>query len=268
MSTPKRQTGKHHEFTDSISVGRRTPETLTLLSYLQPITSLDEHSVETLETLLKLVVDFRKATSQTPRIQRGSPNAHALGNTIATFRPRMLNILGDVKQVFAENEHFPGMYLLRAQFAAFQERFDGNFNDGGNEAGYSERVKLLEKLMYLNGTLRGHIEMILEQHGYWKAKLAGQVPPKTVRRSLDFNQEADVSQVGIANTGFGFSLQAHQQPRQVDLFGQSQPLQFGVVVNPTSVVGSQISPQRDTPKTSPQLKPDSEAISGEKQNYN
>ena len=245
MSTPKRQTGKHHEFTDSISVGRRTPETLTLLSYLQPITSLDEHSVETLETLLKLVVDFRKATSQTPRIQRGSPNAHALGNTIATFRPRMLNILGDVKQVFAENEHFPGMYLLRAQFAAFQERFDGNFNDGGNEAGYSERVKLLEKLMYLNGTLRGHIEMILEQHGYWKAKLTGQVPPKTVRRSLDFNQEADISQVqavGIANAGFGFPLQAQQHPRQV----------------------GQIIPQRDTPKTSPQLKPDSEAITGEK----
>lgn len=254
MSTPKR----HGKSTSSTTgVRSDTPEALTLLSYLNPITSLDEHSVESLKKLLKLVVDFRQATSNTSRIQRGSPNAHALGSTISSFRPRLRSIVTDVQGVFAEYECFPGMYLVRAQFSAFQERLNENFNDGGNEAGYSERVRLLEKLMYLNGTLRGHLEMILEQHSYWKAKLAGQDPPRAVRR-LDFNQEADIPLSPNIRPG---TQQLPSQGHSGPIFGNQQ-LQLGHIQMAGQMPLTLQSSQNTTARTRNESRSEPESISG------
>ena len=82
------------------------------------------------------------------------------------------------------------MYLVKSQFSMFKDIVNSDFNDGGSCGGHDERVHLLERLMYVTGMLRGHLEMVLEQHSHWKAMLAGEQPPHLVR-SLDFNQKID-----------------------------------------------------------------------------
>ena len=165
----------------------------TVRSYLQPVTALDSASLDTLKCLLRLTVELRRSTSRVRRIQRGSPGAGSLGSALASISPQVDKITSELSEVFATHAKFPGMYLVGTQFPVFREVLNTNFNDGGNETGYSERVHLLEKMMYIAGTLRGHVEMVLEQHEYWKAKLAGREPSKVVRR-LNFNEAADPAQ--------------------------------------------------------------------------
>ena len=162
-------------------------------SYLQPVTALDSESQDVLKSLLRVTVELRRNTAQTRRIQRGSPGAGALGGTLAMLSPRVNEIANKLSEVFKTYDSFPGMYLVSTQFPVFRDVLSGSFNDGGNDPGYSERVHLLERLMYIAGTLRGHIEMVLEQHAYWKAKLAGERPSRLARR-LNFNQAVDPAQ--------------------------------------------------------------------------
>lgn len=180
-------TNQHHP-TSSSSVA-----TTTIRSYLQPVTALDSESVDTIKSLLRITTELRRNTSQTSRIQRGSPGAGALGSTLAYIQPKVNKITDNLSEVFKKYDNFPGMYLVSTQFPVFCEVLNGNFNDGGNDPGYRERVHLLEKLMFVAGTLRGHLEMVLEQHAYWKAKLAGEKPPRLARR-LNFNQAVDPAQ--------------------------------------------------------------------------
>ena len=202
----------------------RSPEAITLRSFLNPVTNLDDASRETLRKLLKITVNLRQRThhSQTRRIQRGSPGAHELGASLAQFRSQVDEIAGDLGEILQRHDGLPGIYLIRSQFALFHETMNQSFNDGGNEGGYFDRVQLLEKLMYLTGTLRGHLEVILEQHSYWKAKLAGEAPPRIVRR-LDFNQAVDPAERN----------QVNQQAAALGLgnLGQQAPMgQLGGVV--------------------------------------
>ena len=171
-----------------------TSATTAVRSYLEPVTALDGESSDTLKSLLQATNDLRRRTAQTHRIQRGSPGAGALGSTLAYLSPKVDEIADKLSEVFTKYENFPGMYLVSTQFPVFREVLNGPFNDGGNDPGYRERVHLLlEKLMYVAGTLRGHLEMVLEQHSYWKAKLAGEKPPRLARK-LNFNMAADPAQ--------------------------------------------------------------------------
>ena len=170
-------------------VGGRS-STPALRSYLSCITALDAESQETLRKLLRATVELRRSASQIRRIQRGSPGAGSLGCALVAFSPQISGISEKLASIFESYEQFPGMHLVKSQFSLFKDVLNSNFNDGGNEAGYSERVHLLEKLMYISGMLRGHVEVVLEQHSYWSAKLAGESLPQTVRR-LDFNQHVD-----------------------------------------------------------------------------
>ena len=166
------------------------PSTPALRSYLSSITALDEESQETLEKLLQATVELRRSTSNVRRIQRGSPGARALGSTLVAFSPKINEISEKLTLIFQRYEQFPGMHLVKSQFSLFKEVLNRNFNDGGNEPGYSERVRLLEELMYITGMLRGRLEAVLEQYSYWSAKLAGENPPQIVRQ-LDFDQDMD-----------------------------------------------------------------------------
>ena len=196
----QRQASGESPSASSSRPGVRSPEAITLRSFLNPVTNLDDASLDTLRRLLKITVNLRWRThhSQTRRIQRGSPGAHELGSSLSQFRSEVDAIAGSLDEILQHHDGIPGMYLVRSQFALFHETMNQNFNDGGNEGGYFERVQLLEKLMYLTGTLRGHLEVILEQHSYWKAKLAGEAPPRIVRR-LDFNQAVDPAERNQVN---------------------------------------------------------------------
>ena len=169
-----------------------SPEAQTLAAYLRPITSLDEDVLEKLHSLLKITVELRNKTHfNCERIQRGSPRAGNLGLTLGSFKGDVAKIANDFEELFTTHSDSPGIRLMKTQFSRFNQTLNSNFNDGGNEPGYSERVHLLEKLMYLTGILRGHIEMLLDHHGYWGARIAGEAPPQQVARRLDFNQESD-----------------------------------------------------------------------------
>ena len=165
----------------------RTPEIITMHSYIHPITELDDDDIEKLRSLLKIAKDLRHQTSQTRRIQRGSPGAGQLGAALSSSQSEVRKIEAMLQELFDSHDQFPGMYLLRLQFKEFKSALFRPFNDGGNDPGYSERVSLLEELMYINGTLKGQLEVVLEQHSYWKAKVAGEEPPRVMRR-LDFDQ--------------------------------------------------------------------------------
>ena len=160
---------------------------ITMHSYIHPITELDDDDIEMLRGLLKIAGDLRLQTSQTRRIQRGSPGAGALGGALSSSQSEVQKIEASLLELFDSHDQFPGMYLLRLQFKEFKSTLFRPFNDGGNDPGYSERVSFLEELMYVNGTLKGQLELILEQHTYWKAKVAGEEPPRVMRR-LDFDQ--------------------------------------------------------------------------------
>ena len=172
----------------------RSREDIALGTYFRRVTTLDDSSLQKLRELLRITVDLPLQThhTHTRRIQRGSPGAGALGATVGSFRPQVDALANDLEQIVASpsNDGIPGMYLIRAQFRQFRETLSESINDGGNEPGYFDRVQFLEKLMYATGTLRGHLEAIIEQHCYWKARLAGTEPTQVVRR-LDFNQASD-----------------------------------------------------------------------------
>ena len=135
---------------------------------------LDDDSIITLRSLSRLTSEFRQSTSNVRRIQRGSPGAGALGTALRTFQPKFMAILIESQAVFARNSQFPGMNLLKAKLTELQQTLQEPFNDGGNEAGYYQRVNILEKLNYMNGMLRGVVEVMIEHHEYWKNKLDGQ----------------------------------------------------------------------------------------------
>ena len=209
----------------------RSPEAQTLRAYLRPFTSMDDTAVGKLQSLLKTTVELRRHTHQLRRIQRGSPGAGVLGLSLSGFRAEVDGMSAGLEEVFSAHDGVPGVSLIQTQFTAFRASLSSNFNDGGNEAGYSERVHLLEKLMYLTGVLRGQIEMLLDQHGYWSAKVAGQWPAQHVARKLDFNHEADPvddqpaprQQAGVIGQrpagGFNFGQAAEPSMRRVQEAG-------------------------------------------------
>ena len=149
---------------------------------------MDESAVGKLQSLLKTTVELRRHTHQLGRTQRGSPGARVLGSSLSGFRAKVDGMSAGLEEVFSAHDGVPGVSLIQTQFTAFRASLSSNFNGGGNEAGYSEQ---LEKLMYLTGVLRGQIEILLEQHSYWSAKVAGQQPAQHVARKLNFNHEAD-----------------------------------------------------------------------------
>ena len=150
--------------------------------------TLDDNSVDTLRTLSRMTSEFRQSTSNVRRIQRGSPGAGALGAAVQMFQHRFTPVLADCQGILNEYSRFPGMNLLRTRLNELDQTLQERFNDGGNEPGYYQRVRVLEKLNYVNGMLRSAVEMIIENHEYWKSKLrpANDQPPRVARR-LDFN---------------------------------------------------------------------------------
>ena len=177
-----------------------SPSPTAVRSYLTPVTSLDFSSINTLKALLQITVDVRRSTANTYRNQRGSPGAGALGSTLAQLHPRLSDISDKLSEVLKAHEEFPGMYLVARQLPVFRDVLGGSFNDRGNDPGYSERVRLLEKLMYVSGILRGHVEMVLEQSAYWRARLAGNTPRRLARR-LNFDLAVDPAAVAEPEVG-------------------------------------------------------------------
>ena len=133
---------------------------------------LDDISLDTLRSLSSLCRDLRQSTSTVQRIQGGSPGAGELGQAVRKNQSNFTTIAAQCQQIFTRHSQLPGMNLLWARFNKLQQTLEARFDDSSQ--GYAERVHVLEKLNYENGTLKGVVETIIELHEYQKNKLAGQ----------------------------------------------------------------------------------------------
>ena len=158
---------------------------------------LDDDSLNTLRSLLSLVRDFRQSTSTLQRIQTGSPGAKRLGATVRTYHSKFGSIAGQCQQISIKRSQFPGVILLITRLGELQKALGEDFDDSSK--GYGERVHVLEKLNYENGTLRGVVETIIEYHEFWKNKLSGEGNQPLARR-LNFDTTTQQSTFTGQNT--------------------------------------------------------------------
>ena len=154
----------------------------------QQAAQLDDVSLSTLRSLSSLCREFRQSTSATQRIQRGSPGAGQLGPVVRIHQSQFSTIAGRCQQIFTRHSRFPGVNLLQTRFNELQQTLGAGFDD--TSTGYAQRVHVLEKLNYENGTVRGVVDTIIQQHEYWKSKLPGQGNQQPVARRLAFNDSS------------------------------------------------------------------------------
>ena len=183
----------------------------------QQAAQLDDASLSTLRSLSSLCREFRQSTSATQRIQRGSPGAGQLGPVIRIHQSKFSTIAGQCQQIFIRHSRFSGVNLLQTRLNELQQTLGAGFDD--TSTGYAQRIHVLEKLNYENGTVRGVVDTIIEQHEYqWKNKLPSQGNQQPIARRLAFS---DSSQNQPA------TLSTSNQP-----LGEIIPLKLPVVPSP------------------------------------
>lgn len=89
-----------------------------------------------------LSMHVRQRTSQTRRIQRGSPGAGVLGSDMWQLQNEVDGIKPKVEEILkpSSNEQLPYLSLLCDHFQEFVKVLHQPFNDAGSEPGYDERV--------------------------------------------------------------------------------------------------------------------------------
>ena len=123
--------------------------------------TLDDAAVEKMRLLVRLIGDLSQVTSQCRRIQRGSPEAGSLSNSMAGVRGRINQLKPQVATILETNGRYPGMREAKAQLDRFDLVLNEFINEVGHDGGYTDRVGYLEKLNYESGTLKGHLEAMI-----------------------------------------------------------------------------------------------------------
>lgn len=136
------------------------------------------------------------------RIQRGSPRANTLTIPVANFTSKFSSLADRCRQIFIKDSQVPGIKILENRLSELIEVLREPFSDAGNDTGYSERVKVLEKCNYVNGILQGVVEVIIRHHEHWKCTLAGQPP---LARRLNFDDTSSTSSIAAAKSLSGQS---------------------------------------------------------------
>ena len=212
------------------------PTTNDQLSRLCSAVQLDDISLKTLRSLSSLIHDFRQSTTAVHRIQTGSPNARHLGPTVQNYQSEFGSIAGQCQQIFIKHSQIPGVRLLQTRLNELQQTLGARFDDSSK--GYGERVHVLEKLNYENGTLRGVVETIIEYHEHWKNKLAGQGNQQPVARCLTFGDTPNSLNVATPSAFLVDQHRHHLSQLQVSqnqsaTLSSNQPFQLGQVSFPT-----------------------------------
>ncbi len=176
-------------------------DTAIVRCFLRPLVSLDAASLQKLEDLLKIIRGDTHQATHTAQATR-SPGARGLRATLDDMISKVNNMATSIGEIASNHRSVPGIDFVHVQFKAFQDALTARFNDGNDlrVIGQPGRDSFLQELMYTTGILQGHLEMVIEQHAYWKAKLAG-TKPRSVARRLNFNKKADPA--ASASLSFG-----------------------------------------------------------------
>ena len=93
-----------------------------------------------------------------------------------------------VLEVFENHQDFPGMSNVEQHFREFKNALNPRFKGGKTK---HLRWGTKTKVIYVAGILRGVVELVLEQHAYWKARLIGEKPTRLAHRP-NFDRSATV----------------------------------------------------------------------------
>ena len=210
---------------------------LSGLSSQQAI-QLDEISLNTLRSLSRLCREFRQNTSATQRIQGGSPGAGQLGPVIWMHQSNFSTVADQCQPIFTRHSRFPGVNLLQTRLNELQQTLGTGFDD--TSTGYAQRVRVLEKLSYENGTVRGVVDTIIQQHEYWKNKLHGQGNQQPVaRRRLAFSDSLQNQSAALSTSATASGVQASTSSTNPSPLGSSQlGLGSALVVQPPMTSGT------------------------------
>ena len=166
------------------------PTSTAVRSYLGPVTSLDNESLDTLRALLRIITDLRHNPENNPPIfyRRRLRN----DSTTDASQPPLDEILEEMEdkvlEVFENHRHFPGMSNVEQQFWEFKNALNPRFK--------GEKTKhpcwgTKTEIIYVAGILKGGVELVLEQQAYWKARLIGEKPTRLAHRP-NFDRSATV----------------------------------------------------------------------------
>lgn len=149
---------------------------------------MDEWAREVLKKLDRLIDDLRRASDECGRIQRGSPRAGALSGSTHSTREQLNAHKAEMEALFERYLDHPGMRKMKSCYAEFDSIVNERVNEAGYDDGYTDRVRYLEKMNFTSGTLKGHVEALLEQIDYQRTLGGGSGSPAVVRR-LVFSEE-------------------------------------------------------------------------------
>ena len=169
---------------------RSSPPTSTAVrSYLGPVTSLDNESLDTLRALLRIITDLRHNPEYNPpKFYRRLRNDSTADASQPPLDEILEEIVDKISEVFKNHRDFPGMNNVRQHFWEFKYALNPSFKgERRKQPGWGTQMEVI----HVAGILRGGVELVLEQHAYWKARLIGKKPTRLAHRP-NFDRSATV----------------------------------------------------------------------------
>ena len=166
-----------------------SPARLKIEDENHALLQMDEGAQGVLKVLLRLISDLRQTSSECRRIQRGSPGAGALSESTQIAKSQLNAHKSAVEALLEKYLALPGVRRLKFCYAEFDNVLNEFVNEAGNEDGYTTRVRYLEKMNFVSGTLKGHVEALLEQIECWCNRGAVSSLSGEVARRLIFSDE-------------------------------------------------------------------------------
>ena len=157
------------------------PTSTAVRSYLGPVTSLDNESLDTLRALLRIITDLRQNPRYNPPIfyRRRLRNDSTADASQPPPDEILEEIVDKISKVFKNHRDFPGMSNVRQHFWEFKNALNPRFKgERRKHPGSGTQMEVI----YVAGILRGGVELVLEQHAYWKARLIGEKPTRLAHR--------------------------------------------------------------------------------------
>ena len=128
---------------------------------------INEDSSDQFQNLSNLISQLHIHTSQCRRIQRGSPGAGSLSQSMSTVKTSLNQLKPNIEAVLTQNQHITGMTRLKNQYDQFDNVVNEFVNERGYDDGYTDRVQYLERLNFESGYLKGLLDSMIDR--VWQA---------------------------------------------------------------------------------------------------
>ena len=112
---------------------------------------INEDSSDQFQNLSNLISQLHIHTSQCRRIQRGSPGAGSLSQSMSTVKTSLNQLKPNIEAVLTQNQHITCMTRLKNQYDQFDNVVNEFVNERGYDDGYTDRVRYLERLNFESG---------------------------------------------------------------------------------------------------------------------